>query len=355
MFVSIHHKSASPSRQSSLRRKRLSGRVWVFLTLTLLMLFAGSYLALIVHLQPSRKMPILFNWAGWYGNDALLQSILAIRLPRLIAAAIVGAALGVAGCMLQALTSNELADPEVMGINQGANMAIAVLLVLLQFQTFRFFTVTASMLGTAFSGTLIYWLSLRSRFHPGGVVLTGLVNSLFFSSMTTTLIIFHDTDLYQLLRWMAGDLSGMSWEDVRFSLYTLVPTVFLCGLSAGQLNILSMSEETAVSVGQRLSLVRTGVIAGIIVLVGASTAICGPIGFIGLMAPHIVRSVCGLNYRVILPLAAMTGSVLLVWADLAGRLLFYPLEAPVGMITAFIGAPFFIILMRLRGKGGRSI
>lgn len=323
--------------------------IWGYAALITAVLLLGAYLALIFHLQPSRKEPILFNWFGWYDQAALVQSAVAIRLPRIAAAALVGAALGAAGCLLQALTANDLADPEVLGINQGANMAIAVLLVLLQFQTFRFFTVTASMLGTALSGTLIYLLSLRSRFTSGGVVLTGLVNSLFFSSMTTTLIIFHDTDLYQLLRWMAGDLSGMSWTDVRFGLFTLVPVTLLCCLFAAQLNVLSMGEDTAISVGQRLTRVRTGIILAIIVLVGASTAICGPIGFIGLMAPHIVRYITGTDYRAILPLAALTGSALLVYSDLTGRMLFYPLEAPVGMITALIGAPFFIALMRLRG------
>ncbi|NMI03138.1 iron ABC transporter permease [Paenibacillus sp. SZ31] len=327
----------------------MSKKGWISLTLVVLLL-CGCYLAMIFHLQPSRKDPILFNWFGWYDNESLIRSVTTIRLPRIITAALVGAALGIAGCLLQSLTSNDLADPEVMGINQGANMAIAVLMVLLQFQTFRFFTVTASMLGTALSGILIYVLSLRSRFSSSSVVLTGLVNSLFFSSMTTTLIIFHDTDLYQLLRWMAGDLSGMSWDDVIFSLFTLVPVCIVCCLFAGQLNVLSMGEDTAISVGQRLTVIRTGIMVGIIILVGAATAVCGPIGFIGLMAVHIIRNLVGINYRIIVPLAALTGSVLLVYADLIGRMLFYPLESPVGLITAFIGAPFFIVLMRMRGR-----
>lgn len=314
-----------------------------------LLLLAGVYLALVFHLQPSRKEPYLFNWLGWYDHPVLVQSALNIRLPRIITAILVGAALGAAGCLLQALTRNDLADPEVLGINQGANMMIALLLVLLQFQTFRFFTVTASMTGTLLSGTLIYVLSQRGRFSPGSVVLTGLVNSLFFSSMTTALIVTHDTDLYQLIRWMAGDLSGMSWEEVVFALCALLPVTFACCLFASQLNILSLDEDTAVSAGQRLSAVRASIIIAVVILVGASTAVCGPIGFIGLMAPHIVRQFSGTNYRVLLPLAALTGSVLLVYADLVGKMLFYPMEAPVGMITAFIGAPFFIVLMRLRG------
>ncbi|MCM3172992.1 iron ABC transporter permease [Paenibacillus sp. MER 99-2] len=346
MSLSIHSTSHSSPAQ---KRWGLSKRVWIYLTLIVLLL-CGCYLAMIFHLQSSRKDPILFNWFGWYDNESLLRSVMTIRLPRIISAVLVGAALGIAGCLLQSLTSNDLADPEVMGINQGANMAIAVLLVLLQFQTFRFFTVTASMLGTALSGMIIYLLSVRSRFSSSSVVLTGLVNSLFFSSMTTTLIIFHDTDLYQLLRWMAGDLSGMSWDDVIFSLFTLAPMSIVCCLFAAQLNVLSMGEDTAISVGQRLTVVRSGIMIAIIVLVGAATAICGPIGFIGLMAVHIVRTLVGIDYRIILPLAALTGSVLLVYADLVGRMLFYPIESPVGLITAFIGAPFFIVLMRMRGR-----
>ncbi|MCM3131305.1 iron ABC transporter permease [Paenibacillus polysaccharolyticus] len=346
MFLSFHNSS----RASAVRKHLgLSKPIWIGLTL-LILLVAGAYLAMIFHLQPSRKEPILFNWFAWTDNESLIRSVTTIRLPRILAAVLVGAGLGIAGCLLQSLTSNDLADPEVMGINQGANMMIAALMVLMQFQTFHFFTVTASMLGTALSGILIYVLSVRSSFSSSSVVLTGLVNSLFFSSMTTTLIIFHDTDLYQLLRWMAGDLSGMSWEDVMFSLVTLVPVSILCCLFASQLNVLSMGEDTAISVGQRLTMVRSGIMVAIIVLVGAATAVCGPIGFIGLMAVHIIRTLTGIDYRVIVPLAALTGSVLLVYADLIGRLLFYPLEAPVGLITAFIGAPFFIVLMRMRGR-----
>lgn len=321
-------------------------RVWIYLAFFLLLL-CGGYLAMIFHLQPSRKEAILFNWYDWRHNEALISSVSMIRLPRILVAIFVGAALGVAGCLLQSLTSNEFADPEVMGINQGANMAIALLLVLLNFETFRFFTVTASMLGTAVSGIIIYVLSVRNHFNSSSVVLTGLVNSLFFSSLTTTLIIFHDTDLYQLLRWMAGDLSGMSWEDANFAMLMLGPIILVCNLFSTQLNILAMGEDIAISVGQRLTLVRSGIMIAIIILVGAATAVCGPIGFIGLMSVHIARYIVGSSYKYIVPLAALIGSVMLVYADLVGRMLFYPLEAPVGIITAFIGAPFFIALMRI--------
>lgn len=281
-------------------------------------------------------------------EDVLAYKIWNVRLPRVLLAVLVGAALAVAGSLLQGVTRNPLSDPEIMGINQGASLFVVVGLLLIGQEDVSTLVLFTAFLGAAVGGSVVYTLSFQGEFTATRLVLAGIAVSLFFGSVTTGLVLLNETSLLDILYWMAGKLSGAMWEDVRIALYVLVPACLLAVVFANQFNILSLGEEVARGLGQNITRIRQGAGMLIVLLVGGAVALCGPIGFVGLMVPHMARTLVGGDYRWVIPVAVVMGALLLVIADLVGQFVLYPSETPVGIITALLGTPFFLYLMRRR-------
>ncbi|HDX9590848.1 TPA: iron ABC transporter permease [Bacillus pseudomycoides] len=279
-------------------------------------------------------------------KNLIYYTVWQVRVPRVVLGALLGGALAVAGCLLQGITRNPLSDPENMGINQGASCFVVIALLLFGEKDTSFVILLAAFLGAAAGGSVIYSLAFRGEYTPSRLVLAGIAMSLFLGSLTTGAILLYETQLTEILYWMAGKLSGANWQDIKMMLVSTVPVMILVFFLANQLNILSLGEETARGLGVNVLWIRRLFAFLIVILVGSAVAVAGPIGFIGLIVPHIARKLVGQDYRIILPFSALLGANLLVIADFAAQWVSYPADTPVGVITALLGTPFFIYLMR---------
>lgn len=292
------------------------------------------------------------NWRTLFaarGADNLIgYTVWSIRLPRVLLSIIAGAALAVAGCLLQGITRNALADPEVMGINQSASLFVVSALLLLGHADVPLLIIGAALAGALAGGSIIYALSLYRKVTPIRIVLAGISVSFFFGSMTTGLIVMNEMTLMDIIYWMTGKLSGAEWSDIQLGTVVIVPALLLAWLLGSQLNVLQLDDEIAVGIGQKVTMIRRGAMLLAALLIGASVALCGPIGFVGLMVPHMARKLLGHDYRITVPLSAVMGAVLMLLSDLAGQFVFYPAEMPVGIVTALLGTPFFLVLIRRR-------
>jgi iron complex transport system permease protein len=290
-------------------------------------------------------------WAilGGGGDPALRQIVLELRLPRVIMGLLVGGGLALSGAVFQALLRNPLAEPYILGISGGA-AAGAVLILTLGLAS----AVSWALPGAAFGGALLAIVlvfgvaaSADRRLDVRVLLLSGVVVGAFFAAVIALLLALSDAPtLRGAVLWMMGSLSGASWRTVTIvAAYTLPAALLLLAL-ARPLNLMAIGEETAGYLGtpvERTKRVAYGVAS---LLAAAGVAFVGVIGFVGLVVPHAVRLLSGPNHRTLLPLSALAGGGFLVLADLGARTLFAPLEIPIGVITAFVGVPFFLILLR---------
>lgn len=272
-----------------------------------------------------------------------------VRLPRILAAITAGAALAAAGAIMQAATGNPLADPGLLGVNAGAALAVVVMLVILGPSASRGFLIWAAFGGAALAAIAVYGLGTmgRSGATPIKLVLAGVVIGTFLGVLTASLLIFDSQTLDAVRLWTAGSLAGRDLGDVL----SVVPYVLL-GLALAvmfrdQFTSLSLGTDVAQGLGQNPALWR-GVSAIVVVLLaGGAVAISGPLGFIGLVIPHMVRLTHGADYRHIIPLTILGGAILTLAADVLPRAI-WGVDVPVGISMALIGAPFFIWLARGR-------
>jgi iron complex transport system permease protein len=282
-------------------------------------------------------------------GDPIKQTILwDLRLPRIIAAMVVGAALGMSGALLQGMLRNSLADPFILGISAGAGLVVIVMIV---FQLFPIAIPFAAWLGAILTSALVIFLG-RSG---GGIsveklILGGVaVSSLFGSVQSTLLLMSEDGQVQIALSWLVGSLNGRGWQEISTaSPYIIV--ALLCGcLLARSLNVLALGDELTVGLG--VSLLRSRLLIGGVatLLAAGAVSIAGLIGFVGLLVPHAVRLMVGTDNRFVLPFSAVVGAWLLMFADLLARL--GTVELPVGSVTALLGSPLFIWLLYRRSGG----
>ncbi|MBJ8027401.1 iron ABC transporter permease [Bacillus cereus group sp. N21] len=279
-------------------------------------------------------------------KNLIYYTVWNVRVPRVLLAILIGAALAVAGCLLQGITRNPLSDPEIMGVNQGASCFVVLALLIFGDKDASFVILIAAFLGAAVGSSVIYSLAFRGEYTPSRLVLAGIAVSFFLGSVTTGSILLYETQLNEILYWMAGKLSGANWLDIKLIMITAGPVIIMTFLLANQLNILSLGEETARGLGINVLRIRRIFALIIVLLVGSGVAVAGPIGFVGLMVPHIARKIVGEDYRIIIPFSALLGANLLVFADFVAQRVAYPADTPVGVITALLGTPFFVYLMR---------
>ncbi|HEX7039795.1 MAG TPA: iron ABC transporter permease [Trueperaceae bacterium] len=280
-------------------------------------------------------------------NDLILQTV---RLPRTLAGLLVGASLAVAGAIMQALTRNPLASPGILGVNAGAALAVVAAVLVLGDPPLATYALFA-LAGAGLAGALVY--GLASAAGAGGssplrLALAGAVLAAFLGALTTALLLLDQNTLDQVRFWTAGSLAGRDWE-----LLGLTAPYMLLGLAlslplARQLTTLSLGEDVARGLGQGSAGVKLAAAASVVLLAGGAVALAGPVGFVGLVAPHLARFLVGVDYRWVLPYSALLGAALVTVGDIGARLAVRPQEIPVGVLMAVIGAPFFVYLARTR-------
>ncbi|MFT4412906.1 FecCD family ABC transporter permease [Fredinandcohnia humi] len=279
--------------------------------------------------------------------------IQSIRLPRALIAAAVGASLGIAGTLMQALTKNPLASPGIFGINAGAGFFIVVAVSVFSVSSLQAFTWIA-FLGAAVAAFTVYFIGSLGRegLTPMKLTLAGSAMAAMFSSFTQGLLVVDEMALDQVLFWLAGSIQGRKLETLSGVLPYLGIAWVGSLLLANKINVLTMGEDVAKGLGQRTGTVKLLIAAVVILLAGGSVAVAGPIGFIGIVIPHLTRSLVGIDHRWVIPYSGILGGVLLLLADISARYVVMPEEVPVGVMTALIGTPFFIYVARKGlGKG----
>ncbi|WP_404323124.1 iron ABC transporter permease [Cytobacillus firmus] len=274
------------------------------------------------------------------------QLIREVRIPRALAAALIGAALAVAGTIMQGITRNPLADPSIIGITHGAGLAIAISLAFVSSGSYWILLIW-SFAGSAAGAMLVLSFSMisKERISPVTLTLAGAALSTLFSALSTGIALYFQV-AQDLSFWFAGGLSGTKWQHVFILLPAVIIGILLSLWISHSLTILALGEEVAAGLGQSQQKVRWIGLIAVILLSGAAVSIAGAIGFIGLVVPHIVRMLIGSDYRWLIPLSAIAGALLLVLADIGARMINPPFETPVSAVTALIGVPFFLYLSR---------
>lgn len=273
------------------------------------------------------------------------------RLPRTLIGVLAGAALGLAGVLTQSLTRNALAEPGTLGVNAGAAVGVIIGLIATGGASIMVY-VWFAFAGAALTSVLVHRLGRtgRSGVDPARLVLAGAALSIVLSALTRALILSADATVYESFRsWATGSLQGRGWESLPVVGTCLVVGLLISLALAGPLDSVSLGTDMATALGGNIRLTWTLANAAIVVLAGGATAACGPIAFIGLASPHIARAVSGPNHRLLLPVSALLAAVLLLLADVIGRIVVFPGEIGAGVMTALIGSPFFIHLVR-RGR-----
>ena len=337
-------------RRAALRRGGLSLAVDLRAAAVTAALCAAGLAGVVLHvgvgeypISPPDVLRALLGLTSGEENYAFIVN--ALRLPRALVAFLVGAALALSGAILQGLTRNPLAAPEILGINAGAGLAAVTLIVALPSAPAALVPPAAFAGAVAVAGAL-YLVAWRGGSSPVRLVLIGVGIGAVATALTTIMITYGEIEqVSQALVWLTGSVYGRSWEE----LWTLLPWLVAFGalalLRARHLNALSLGDEVAAGLGVGVERERGVLLLCSVALAAAAVATAGTVGFVGLMAPHIARRLVGPSHGGLLPAAAATGGTLVVVADLAGRVAFAPLEIPCGIVTSAVGAPFFIYLL----------
>ncbi len=298
-------------------------------------------------------LPLPTIYAAFTAFDGSSEHLIvrSVRLPRTLIALTVGAALAVAGAIMQGITHNPLAAPDILGIEPGATLAVVVAVCFFSDASLSVYA-GLGFLGAGVAAVIVYLLGSLGRggLTPLNLTVAGAALTAFLVSLTTGLLVLNQRTLEEILFWLAGSVAGRDVQVLFQVLPYMVLGLFLAlGLSK-QLTTLALGEDVAQGLGQQTVWVKVTAAVSIVLLSGGAVAVAGPIGFIGLVVPHIVRFLVGVDYRWIIPYAAIAGAILLLLADIAARLVIQPQELPVGIMTALVGAPFFIHLARRRVK-----
>lgn len=314
----------------------------------LLVLLVASVMIGSTAIAPSAVWDALFHPSANIDQFAIRD----YRLPRTIVGLVVGMALGVAGALIQALTRNPLADPGILGFNAGASFAVTVAVGLLGVRDI------SGYMWFAFAGALIVTLmvlalgSTRQGSSPVVIVLAGVCVGAVLRGAADALQLTNPDAFDQMRSWNAGSIVGRPLDLVGPILPFFAVALLLAFAVSGPLNAMALGDELAVAQGVRLARTRVIAIIAITLLAGGATAIAGPIVFIGLMVPHVARWIVGPHQRWIFAYSVLLGPILLLASDILGRVVMHPSEIPVGVVTAFVGAPVLIVLVRRKKASG---
>ena len=335
--------TTAASTAALLRRSSRVRLLWmiVVLALVLILMIASTMIG-------SRDVD-LSDVIAAYGGSAtgFDQAAVAKRIPRTLLAVCVGAALGVSGAVMQGVTRNPLADPGILGVNTGASLAVVIGIAyfgLARAHQYIWF----ALIGAAITAVFVYAIGSvgRQGATPLKLALAGAATAAALTSFISAVVLPRG-DISDLARdWQIGGVGGVTMSSVLLILPFLIIGFLISIGSAAGLNALALGDELAAGLGQHVGLTRLMAAAGAVVLCGAATAVAGPIGFLGLVIPHVCRLLIGVDHRWLIPFSAGTGAGLLTGSDILGRIIARPAELDVGILTALIGAPFFIAIVR---------
>lgn len=323
---------------------------YIFIIIGIVLLVAGIILSVTLgakNIDFSTIVSSLFS----NSNDINTKIVRDVRIPRALAAALVGGFLAVAGAIMQGVTRNPIAEPSVMGITQGATLMIAITFVLQRIYPNiiigSFGLMLFSFLGASISGLSVYFISSRRgrKVNPIKLALAGTAIGTLLISLAMAIAMYFNLS-QQLTFWISGGLVSAKWEGVKM-LAIIGGAAFIAAIfMAPKITILSLGEEVAIGLGQKTNAVRFISIIIVILLTGASVSVAGNIVFVGLIVPQITKAIVGSDYKYIIPTSMIYGSVLLVYSDILARVINPPYETPIGSLTALLGVPVFIYLVR---------
>jgi iron complex transport system permease protein len=285
---------------------------------------------------------------GLSGDDSTLGSAAVVkRLPRTVLALLVGAALGLAGAVMQGITRNPLADPAMLGITNGASLAVVSGIAFFGLRSPQTYLWVA-IAGAAVTALFVYAVGSMGRggATPLKLALAGAATAAALASLVSAVLLPRIQAMNQFRFWQVGGVGGADWHRIGLMLPLLAVGALLCVASARGLNSLALGDDVAAGLGEHVGRTRLVAGAGAVVLCGAATAIAGPIAFVGLIVPHACRLLVGVDHRWLLPACVVVGAGLLTLADVVGRVIARPEEVEVGIVTALIGAPVFVWIVR---------
>lgn len=321
-----------------------------FKLVTGIILFIAMFLVAIVFGAADTTVSDVWNALFTNVNSQQISIIREIRLPREVAAIFVGAALAVAGSIMQGMTRNPLADPGLLGLTAGANAALAITMAFLPNVNY-FGIMVACFIGAAVGSLIVFGIGSMKKggFSPFRIVLAGAAVTGFLTAISEGVGIYFKLS-QSISMWTSGGLVGTSWGQVKVITPFIVIGIVVALFLARQLTILSLNEEVAIGLGQNITKIKAILFVVIVLLAGAAVALVGNMAFLGLMVPHIVRAFVGTDYRYIIPMSAIFGATFLLLADTLGRTINIPYETPVAAIVAMIGLPFFLFIVHKGGK-----
>lgn len=304
----------------------------------------------------SASIPFLDVFTFWTLDDSMKNIILNIRLPRVILAFLVGASLSISGAAFQGLLKNPLADPYTLGISSGASVG-AVFVLFYGISLFGIFTLPIASIICGFFTVLIVILFARivqKSISIETLILTGIIFSSFLGSLLSLMVALSGEELRQIMHWLLGSVGMRGWKYILLLLpFFLVGSLILL-MNSNELNALSLGEERAAHLGVNVQVRKMVILLAASVVTGSAVAVSGTIGFVGLVIPHVIRLLFGTDHRHLLPLSMLVGGSFLIVADLVARTLIAPVEIPIGVITALIGAPVFAMILFRKRKESRG-
>ncbi|MTW86878.1 iron chelate uptake ABC transporter family permease subunit [Virgibacillus dakarensis] len=277
--------------------------------------------------------------------DTYEANIVRKRISRTVFSLLCGAALGVSGALMQAVTRNPIADPSILGVNMGASLFVVCGIAFLNISSANQYMWLA-LVGAAITAAFVFGIGSmgRSGATPIKLVLAGAATSAALSSFVTAIMISRSHVMDQFRFWQVGSVGSATWNGIATFAPFLIIGILIAILTAPALNAMALGDDTATGLGVRTGTLRLVASLGAVLLCGPATALAGPIGFVGLLSTHVMRLVLGPDLRFVIPMSAISGAIILTVSDVSGRLIGSPGELEVGVVTAFIGAPLLIIL-----------
>lgn len=319
--------------------------------LVILIFAATSVLSVLVCVGiGSVKFSIAEVWrALWINDDSTARLLIwNLRFPRVLVGGLVGICLSLSGCILQGVMRNTMASPSTIGVTGGASFI--GYLTLVAFPAYSYLLPIGSIIGAFVTTMLIYALAYQKGVSPVKMILSGMAVSALFSAFNDIIKTFFAESLGNASGFLVGGLNGSGWDSFRMVLPYALCGMFICLFLPSKMNILMLGDETANSLGLRTERFRFFLIAVSSLLAGAAISVAGLISFVGLVVPHIARMLVGSDYKYLFPASTLLGFTLVTVCDTIGRVILPPGEVPVSIILSFIGAPFFLYLLRTRQK-----
>ncbi|MBS4218501.1 iron ABC transporter permease [Bacillus sp. FJAT-49711] len=292
------------------------------------------------------SLPEIWDVLSHKGEPFHEQIIMELRLPRILIGLLVGGCLAASGALLQGVMKNPLADPGIIGVSAGAGLAAIITMVILP--QYSYLLPIAAFLGALITSLIIYLLAWDQGTSPVKIILAGVAINALLGAITSGIMVIYSDRVQAVLPWLAGGLNGRGWYHFEFMAPYAIISILLCYFAIKPANIILLGDDTAKLLGQKVELQRFLIIILASLLAGVAVSVAGLIGFVGLVIPHIIRIIVGEDYRFLLPLSMIGGATLVVFSDTIARSWFDPIELPVGILLACLGAPFFLYLLRRR-------